>query len=117
MVCAIGGRLDHSVLNIRLLRSFYKKVRPFRLHTATETLTFVKDDTFEIHGRIGDPCAVLAFPAGRFSSTGLKYNGNDFPLVFGESESTSNNLSDTLAKIEIKGEALVVQRLDTSSFL
>jgi thiamine pyrophosphokinase len=108
IVCATGGRTDQTISNFRILRSGYKKNRPIFLHTTRETITFAKDEQVNICGNVGDYCGIFAFPAGNFSSQGLKYNGDNYPLDFAYSESASNQLADTIAVVIIKGEALII---------
>ncbi|MFU8797780.1 MAG: thiamine pyrophosphokinase, partial [Gammaproteobacteria bacterium] len=94
IVCALGGRMDQTFSNCRVLRSAYKKDRPIFLHTDHETIFFAKDEPVEIRGNKGDYCGIFAFPSGAFSSKGLKYNGDNYPLDFGYSESVSNALNE-----------------------
>lgn len=108
LVCATGGRYDHSLHNIRNLRSEYKKNRPIYLHTKSQTLQYVKDEKCKFAGQIGDYCGILAFPEGKFSSTGLEYNGDKYELKFGYSESACNRLKAPEANVEVSGEAILV---------
>jgi thiamine pyrophosphokinase len=108
IVCATSGRMDHTLRNVGLLRMKYKVERAIFLHTEYQTLEFVRDKTITIQGQIGDYCGVLAFPAASFTSHGLMYEGENYELIFGIQESTSNQLKQTTASIQVKGEALVV---------
>ena len=109
IVCAIGtDRMDQTLGNIRTLRSEYKPNRLIRLHTDAQTLTFVAHNQSLIHGEIGDYCGIVSFPSASFSSQGLEYNGKDFSLNFGFSESTCNRLKMPIAEVDIKGEALII---------
>jgi len=109
LVCVTGGRTDQTIGNFRALRSEYKKNRPIFLHTNHETIFFAKDERVEIKGNIGDYCGIFAFPAGKFSSRGLQYNGDNYPLEFAYSESGSNQLIEPVAHLDITGEALIIQ--------
>ncbi len=115
LICATGGRLDHHEANLRVLRTAYRKDRLILLHTEQQTLRFVKDETVSFTGEIGDKCGVLAFPAGAFSSQGLVYEVNDYPLQFGFSESIGNIMKTKQATITVKGEALLVMPLQLIS--
>ena len=108
LVCVTGGRTDQTISNFRVLRSMYKKDRPIFLHSERETITFAKNEQVFIRGNIGDYCGLFAFPAGNFFSRGLKYNGDHYPLDFAYSESASNQLADTIAYVDIEGEALII---------
>jgi len=108
ILCATGGRLDHHEGAMRCLRSEYQKDRPILLHTEQQTLKFAKDEAVELIGEIKDKCGIVAFPSAHFSSTGLLYNGNDYLLEFGISESYCNSLTEKTAHVTIEGEALLM---------
>lgn len=108
IVCATGWRMDHTLANLRLLKSAYRPSRSLTLQTEKETLFYVKDDAVLVRGEPGDYCGVLSFPKATFFSKGLKYNGEASVLEFGSWDSTSNQLTTSEAKIEVEGEALIV---------
>jgi thiamine pyrophosphokinase len=109
IICAIGAdRMDHTLSNIGNLRSEHRLNRVMRLHTDAQTLTFAKHTQVTLQGDIGDYCGLIAFPNATFTSHGLEYNGVNFPLNFGFSESSCNRLKTPIAEIEVKGEALVI---------
>ncbi len=108
LICAAGGRMDHHEGAVRSLCSEYKKNRMIFLHTEQQTLRFAKDELVEFHGKIGDKCGVLAYPSGSFTSTGLLYAGDNYPLTFAFSESICNSLKSATANIKVVGGALLV---------
>lgn len=108
IICATGGRMDLHEGTMRVMRRTYQKQRPILLHTDIQTLRFVRNEHLLIQGEVGDKCGILAYPQGRFTSQGLMYEGQDFPLEFAESESMCNVLREKEARLEIKGDALVV---------
>lgn len=108
IICAHGRDEDHHQSNFRTLRKEYKKERPIYLHSETQTLRQAKDETITFDGCVGDKCGIVAAPAGSFTSTGLKYNGKNYELNYGHSESTSNELISDSATVTITGEALVI---------
>jgi len=115
IACAVSKeRLDHLINNLRALRVFYQKKRPIYFYTNKEIARYVKDEMLAISGQIGSICGILGFPNGSFSSKGLKYDGNHFPLTFGFSESVANQLASEKAIITIKGEALFIQTIEKS---
>lgn len=108
IVCAVGvDRLDHTLGNSRALRTQYKPSRPIFLHGEMQSLSFCKNETVIMHGEADEHCGILAFPEAVFTSQGLKYNGDSFPLKFAFSESTCNQLTGKSATIKVKGEALI----------
>jgi thiamine pyrophosphokinase len=107
-LCVTGGRIDHHEGALRALRTEYKKDRVILIHTAKQTLQYLRDEEINFEGKKGDKCGILAFPKGSFSSSGLCWNGDNYPLEFGYSESICNYLVSTSVKITVAGEALVV---------
>lgn len=108
IICATGGRLDHHEGAMRALRKCYQPNRPLVIHTALQSIIFVRDETILIQGKVGDKLGILAYPAGTFTSHGLRYEGKGYPLTFALSESICNELRLATAEIEIKGEALLI---------
>jgi thiamine pyrophosphokinase len=108
IICALGGRLDHHEGNMRSLRAYYHPKRPILLHTEQQSVRYAKNETVIMKGEIGDPCGILAYPAGSFSSQGLLYDVENYPLEMGFSESICNVLREHKATITISGEALLI---------
>lgn len=108
IICAMGGRLDHQEGNLRTLRWAYKTNRRILLHTNQESICFLRNESYSFSGKPGDKCGLLAFPSGSFTSHGLVYEGYDFPLVFGESESTCNELQRETVAITVTGDVLLI---------
>jgi thiamine pyrophosphokinase len=107
IICALGGRIDHDEANKRALRLEYNPARPITLYTSTQMLRFVRNDTVQISGKMDDTIGILGFPSARFSSTGLKYEGNNTLLDFGY-DSVCNALKWLDATITIQGDALLI---------
>lgn len=108
ILCATDGRTDHTLGNFSLLRRVYQKKRPIYIYTNTEVLEYVKDDVVLIRGEVGDQCAVCAAPYATVTSSGLVFDMENLPLEYGVQESTCNQLATPLARIEVKGEALIM---------
>lgn len=109
IICATGAkRMDHALGNFRTLRSCYDPERVMLLHTAHQTIRFIKNDTCTIEGKAGDKCGIMAFPEAHFTSSGLRWNGNHHFLEFAYSDSTCNELVADRAIIDVQGEALII---------
>jgi thiamine pyrophosphokinase len=108
IVCATDGRFDHAISNIRVLKKKYRKHRPLILHVEQQSLIYLKDESYEILGKIGDMLGLFGFPHAIANSQGLKYELVQYVLDFAEQDSSSNQLMQEKALIEIKGEALLV---------
>lgn len=115
IICATGGeRMDHVLGNFRTLRSCYDVERELIMHTAHQSIRFVKNGSCTIQGKPGDKCGIMAFPEAYFTSKGLRWNGDHHFLEFAYSESTCNELISERAIIEVQGEALVIEPLHYS---
>lgn len=104
-----GGRMDHTLGNIGLLRKYDNPTRPLCILTETGCLEYIKDRTGKIEGKIGSDCAIMGYPEALMTTTGLKYNGQDYPLKLGLQESVCNTLASPVAVVSIKGEALLIK--------
>lgn len=111
VICATGGRLDHHEGALRSLRGHYKKVRPLVIHTASQTLQYVANESITIKGKPGDKVGILAYPEGTMTSEGLQYEATDYPLEFGFHENICNAMKNNAATLTIQGEALVISPL------
>ena len=76
--------------------------------TEQQSVRYLKDEDYTMHGMPGDECGVVGYPHGQMTSEGLQYETNNFSLEFGYGESTCNKLRGNQATIRIKGEALIV---------
>lgn len=111
IVNATGGRMDHTLANIGVLRKYYRMNRPLTIQTETEILEYVKDSMTSITGNIGDHCAIMGYPQAVMTTSGLTYNGIQYPLNLGVQESVCNTLAAPSALIEIQGEAIDIKPL------
>lgn len=108
LICATGGRMDHHEAALRALRVKHRPDRSLSIHTESQTLRYAADEEVVIHGQPGDPCGIFAYPQGRLTTQGLRYDVSDYPLLFGHSESIANSLIDSQATVMIKGGALII---------
>ncbi|OGV29491.1 MAG: thiamine diphosphokinase [Legionellales bacterium RIFCSPHIGHO2_12_FULL_35_11] len=102
IICATGGREDHTEAMKAALQTQYNPKRKIITHTCYQSLRFAKNETIEIRGEAGDYCGVIGINLGKCSSVGLKYELNNHAI------STSNCLLGKSAKIIVNGEALVI---------
>ncbi len=112
IVNATGGRMDHTLGNIGLLRKHYKIERPMSIVTENERIEYIKDGKTKITGKVGDHCAIMGYPEGAMTTTGLTYNGSDYKLKLGIQESSCNTLQEPVAQVTIQGEALIISPLN-----
>jgi len=108
IIQASGGRMDHTLGNIGLLRKYYRKDRKILFLTNSEQIFFVKDEDVLITGGIGETAAIMGYPDAVMTTSGLAYNGTDYPLKLGIQESVCNTIVEPETRISIKGEALII---------
>ena len=113
IINAHGGRMDHELINISLLKRLYRHDRSIRMRTEQQTLEFVHGNEDEpavinISGKIGDYIGVVGFPkATLVKSTGVQYSATHYPLEL-LCGSTCNPLVAEAAQLIITGDALVI---------
>ena len=109
IVNATGGRMDHTLGNIGLLRKYYSPTRSITIQTESESIQYLKDGSCTIKGKVGQACAIMGYPSARITTSGLTYDGEDYPIQLGIQESVCNSLAASQATIEVRGEALVIK--------
>lgn len=107
IINALGGRIDHTMLNIRTLKMLHSNLRRMRILDTSQSLEFYQDCEILLHGKIGDHIGILAAPSAVITSAGLKYNMNNTKLEWGIAESSSNSFESDQAKISVQGGILV----------
>jgi len=110
ILCATGGRMDHDQTNIRLLEAAYSPDRSIFLHTAYQTLLFIRDQKqFIITGKEGDYCGIFGIPqAVMFCHYGLAYGtGKNYALYAGHDSSANQIVGSLGACLDIQGSALI----------
>ena len=108
IVQAMGGRMDHSLGNLGLLRKYHRLYRPIVIETSQEQIFYLHDQRAIVHGGAGGVCAIMGYPHAEMTTQGLAYNGNSYSLELGFQESVCNQLIAEEAHILIEGEALVI---------
>lgn len=107
IVNALGGRIDHTIVNIRTLKMLHSKNRHLRIIDSSQSLEYYQDCEIVVNGEVGDHIGVMAAPYAIVTSEGLKYDMDDTKLEWGVKESSSNNFASTTAKIKVKGGILL----------
>ncbi|MDZ5762377.1 Thiamine pyrophosphokinase [Candidatus Cyrtobacter comes] len=105
---ALGGRLDHSMLNLRLLKKHYSSRYEIILFSKSEKVIFLRDCHIVLKGKRNDRVALLSFTHATITSNGLLYEMDGYKLEFAVNESTSNFLNNESAALSIKGDALLI---------
>jgi len=110
---ALGGRLDHSLYNLRILRRYQQKFAWLKLIYDEHQAIFLRDTKVTLTAESKQLVALMAFPEGYVTSQGLSYEMNDYHLEFAYQESVSNAFSGT-AHLTVKGEVLLITSLKTA---
>ncbi|PID63328.1 MAG: thiamine diphosphokinase [Ignavibacteriae bacterium] len=106
---ATGNRLDHTFCNIAIVMKYFKKINIFILHKKSFLIGYNDDVTLKT--KKGEPFSVYAFSKKtKIKSKGLKYPLKNFPLVFGERDSTSNEAVGSEVKLKINNGIILVIR-------
>jgi thiamine pyrophosphokinase len=105
---ALGGRLDHTLYNTRILKKYFKHGRRIKLFNCDEVVEFYKDCAIELMGEVGQSIAIMSAPEAIVTSEGLKYDMNGLKLEFGSTESSCNLMAKNRAKLKISGQILLI---------
>lgn len=108
--CALGGRLDHQLMNINLLYIAYKKGVSATI-IDDNMRAFIVSDTHSFDVKVNDYVSLLPFTdtAHIINSTGLRYSTNNIIVDKSTSLTVSNiAVSDTVTLQVADGLVLVV---------
>lgn len=108
IIQATGGRMDHTLGNIGLLKKYAHADRPLILLTEKEQIFYLSNTGIAFEGGVGEHCAIMGYPQAFMTTTGLAYNGIEYPLQLGIQESICNIITEPSATISIQGEALII---------
>ena len=109
LINVMGGRMDHSFYNARLLKRYRNPLRQLRLHDGDQWIMYTEDESIHLKGVAGTTVALLSFPRARVSSQGLQYELTDHVMSLDAGgDSVCNQLLQTSATIVISGGCLVV---------
>jgi len=108
---AFGGRVDHSFVNLSLLKRFHSPVRELVLFQENERVRFLRNQKIKLGGRQSRRLAVLPFPKCTVRSKGLNFEMRGMPLELGAKESASNSARLKDVTLDVEGEALVVEEI------
>ncbi len=111
VVCALGGRMDHTQAALLTLQNAYNKSCPIYLHTEYHSLWIASNETITIQGRHHDYCGLFGAPYATMSvkNGGLEYGGLESYELSSSQYSSSNRLiGNNNAIVEITGHALIV---------
>lgn len=106
---ALGGRADHSLANLSLLKRFHRPGRELILFQSGEKISFVRNQVLQLKGKKGRLFAVLPFPKCKVRSKGLAFEMKGTELELGRRESVSNRAGKAQVQLFIKGEAILVE--------
>ena len=110
---AIGGRMDHTLYNTRILKKYYHPKVSIKLFHEDEVMQYFENCTIDVRGDSKSRFSLLSAPSAIINSVGLEYDMQDYKLEYGKSESTCNKLKSSTAKISIVGGALLICEIST----
>ncbi len=105
---AIGGRLDHTLYNTRALKKYHKVKRRIVLINNNEHMEFFSNCRVELQCEISSHIAIISAPKAIVTSSGLKYELNEYVLEYGKNESTSNRNINYSVTFDVHGECFII---------
>lgn len=112
---AIGGRMDHTLYNTRILKKYYNQNLAIKIISENEVMQYFENCIIEVSGDSESRFSLLSAPSATITSVGLEYDMEDYKLEYGRSESACNKLKSSTAKISIFGGALVICKISTKT--
>ncbi len=105
-----GGRLDHTVANIQMLKFFSEKGIKLHLYGENFVITAVTDSRISISGKSGDYVSVFALSdkAEGVTLSGLKYKLDNYTLTNAFPLGVSNEFTENAAEISVENGTLAV---------
>ncbi len=117
IINSIGGRLDHSLYNLGLIKQRYNKDIPIIVRDTIQSLRFIRGPKkLRLYLPIGKHIAILGAPKGKIiSSNGLKWDiskktgfkdGLDLSFLGG---SVCNIVKNNTIELDIEGDIFLVE--------
>lgn len=111
ILAATGTRLDHSLINIFLLKKLFEKgIRAYIYND--NNLVFMDQGEIEVEKNDFKYLSIIPIEACKVSLTGFKYELKDVDLDFPSTLTISNEIEDDLAKISVSKPCFIIQAND-----
>lgn len=111
ILAATGTRLDHSLINIFLLKKLFEKgIRAYIYND--KNLVFMDQGEIEVEKNAFKYLSIIPLEACKVSLAGFKYSLKDADLDFPSTLTISNEIEDDLAKIIISKPSFIIQAND-----
>ena len=114
LYAALGGRIDHTLANVKLLDYMRRKGITPRIITEDEILYLVHNGSLNVKGNKGDTLSVIPIrgDAAGISLYNLEYPLDNFTMDYAQPRGISNVMLGDECTVEIKnGSAIVVRNL------
>jgi thiamine pyrophosphokinase len=105
---ALGKRCDHMLGNISFLKKYHHVNIELKIFTSKEIIEFIAGGVISLNDKKNANIAIIGMNECIATSTGLKYELNDYKISLGKSESICNKVISNSSNISIKGDALVI---------
>ncbi|MDR1774037.1 MAG: thiamine diphosphokinase [Clostridioides sp.] len=114
LIGALGGRIDHTLANIRLMSYSLECGMDSKIITSKEEIYILKDGALEIEGNKGTVISILpdGGHAQGISLSGLEYPLSNYTMKYSKVIGISNVMESDVCKIEVKkGQVLIIKNL------
>lgn len=114
LYAALGGRIDHTLANVKLLDYMRRKGITPRIITEDEILYLVHNGSLNVKGNKGDTLSVIPIrgDAAGITLYNLEYPLNNFTMDYAQPIGISNVMLGDECTVEVKnGSAIVVRNL------
>lgn len=109
IIGGFGGRVDHSLYNIELLKKFYKRGLKINSYSATERV-FITRERAQFEEETGTRLSFFPIfgKVNQLFSRGLKWTLDGATLEFGLASSISNEICSSPAEITFQDNELLI---------
>ena len=112
MYSALGGRIDHTLANVKLLYYIKKEGMTPRIINENEIMYVMENERFILKGKKGETISVVPIKgdANGMTLEKLEYPLKDFSMEYSRPMGISNVMLEDEAVIEIKDGAAIIIR-------
>ncbi|WAW14225.1 thiamine diphosphokinase [Peptostreptococcus equinus] len=111
---ALGGRIDHEIANVLLLKYIAKQNAYSRILSENEEIYLLENDELTIRGKKGN--IVSTIPVGGNANgvtlCGLEYPLNEFDMEYSRPRGISNTMLEDVCHINVRDGSLLIVKYD-----
>lgn len=115
---ALGGRIDHEIANVLLLKYIAKQNAYSRILSENEEVYLLENDELTIKGEKGNIVSVIPIggDANGVTLQGLEYPLDEFDMEYSKPRGISNVMLDKSCHINVRDGSLIIVKYDKNAW-